>query len=173
MEERQLRRFGFFRWVGCFAIDRDRPRRALASLRLAAELLVERPGRALIIFPQGRIVPNDRRPLELETGLVRLIELALPVEVIPVALRYEYRREQHPLALIGLGRPIAIETAPDRRALLAELTRALTEEMDRLRRQLLADELDRCQSLLRGRASISDLGPRLARLGAGLLPRRR
>ena len=62
MEERQLRRYGFFRRLGMFSVDRENFRSARRSLDYAATLL-RGTGRVLWLFPQGEIVPNDRRPV--------------------------------------------------------------------------------------------------------------
>ncbi len=42
MDEPQLRRYGFFRWAGCFSVDRTDPRESARSVAYAAHLL-DRP----------------------------------------------------------------------------------------------------------------------------------
>src|SRR5262245_14366401 len=63
MEERELRRYRFFAWCGCFSVERENARSAVGSLLYISHILAQRRSRALWIFPQGEIAPNDRRPL--------------------------------------------------------------------------------------------------------------
>jgi 1-acyl-sn-glycerol-3-phosphate acyltransferase len=159
MEERQLARYGFFRWIGCFSVDRDHPRRAMATLHYAADLLTGAPNRVVIIFPQGSIAPNDHRPLTLASGAARLCRLAGPTLVAPAALRYEHLADQHPDAFISVGPVRLVEPAEarDPRALTAEFARLLTDEMDGLRAAVLAGQTDGFTQLMAGRASVSDV----------------
>lgn len=154
MEEAQLARYRFFTRAGIFSIDRDNPRRALESLRYAAALL-GRTGRVLWMFPQGRIVPNDRRPIECEHGIGRLIGMIGECTVVPVAFRYEVGREELPLAYIsvGEGKRFAGDGTP--RELSAAVASMLTTELDSLRDTLLAESLEEFLPLLAGRTSIS------------------
>jgi 1-acyl-sn-glycerol-3-phosphate acyltransferase len=159
MEERQLARYGFFRWVGCFSVDRDHPRRALASLRYAATLLSSQPNRAVVVFPQGQIVANDRRPVALATGAARLCRLVdRRLLVVPVALRYEHRGEQHPAAFISTGPPLQVQPSEGSQPhALTERFRTLLEgEMDHLRASILSDDLTTFHPLMAGRASVND-----------------
>ncbi|NJK78410.1 MAG: hypothetical protein HC914_00205 [Chloroflexaceae bacterium] len=72
MEEQQLRRYRFFTWMGAFSIHRSDRAEATRSLVYISRVLQEQPGRALYMFPQGQIVPNDQRPLKLYTGVARI-----------------------------------------------------------------------------------------------------
>ena len=107
MEERQLRRYGFFRWIGAFSVDRQSPRDAVRSIHYAASLF-DRPGRILWIYPQGVMKPNDARPLEFFSGTARLIELLRDPQVLPVAHRYEFLMEQRPEAFSLFGPPVDV-----------------------------------------------------------------
>jgi hypothetical protein len=158
MEERQLARYGFFRWVGCFSVDRDHPRRALASLHYAADLLTAAPNRALVLFPQGVIVPNDRRPLHLETGVARLVRRLGRALVVPVALRYEFLGEQHPTAFASAGTPLLVQASQTRAVttFMALLTEQLTAEMDGLRAAVVDDATHDFTPLLAGSRSVNE-----------------
>ena len=67
MDADNLRRLPFFGWVGAVPLDRSSPKRALRDMKAAATLL-DRPGRVLWIFPQGRQRPSHLRPLDLQPG---------------------------------------------------------------------------------------------------------
>jgi 1-acyl-sn-glycerol-3-phosphate acyltransferase len=169
MEERQLRAYRFFTWSGAFSINRRDPDDVLRSQQYAANLLRggRRP-RALFIFPQGKIVPNDRRPLVTYPGVARIIAMAGGVRVCPVALRYEFLGQQWPHAFIRLG-PVYTPGEPAATdGTLAELTARLTAACDALRDDVLALELERFRPLLRGRRGIDKSFDAVLRL----LPRR-
>jgi 1-acyl-sn-glycerol-3-phosphate acyltransferase len=72
MEERELRRYRFFSWAGCFSVNRQDHRSAARSVAYIGRLLAERRDRALAIFPQGEITPNDRRPLITYPGIAHI-----------------------------------------------------------------------------------------------------
>ena len=150
VDARQMREHPFFARLGCFSIDRANPRRAAEGLAYAAGRL-RTPGTAMVIFPQGRIVHGDVRPLALEAGVGRLVEAARP-RVVTVGLRYDWWQEQRAEVLVD----VADAGTPDggRRAITAELARRLTRQSDdlaeRSRAFAVAPRVDRV-----GRASIS------------------
>lgn len=169
MDERNLRRYRFFTWAGCFSVDRDDGRAARATLDYAAGVLAGQPGSALFIFPQGTLVPNDRRPLQFYSGLARLAARVPGARLVPVAARYEFLQEQRPEAFLSVGAPLDLEPgAPVHpRALTAGLAARLTADLDTLRADLAAERLDDFTPLLRGRQGIDRTFDRL------LLRRRR
>lgn len=78
----------FLHRLGCFSIDQSRP--SLASLRYAVDLLSR--GQQLVVFPEGRIRPDDG-PIRLQQGLARLALLFAgqergTVPVLPVGIAY-------------------------------------------------------------------------------------
>jgi 1-acyl-sn-glycerol-3-phosphate acyltransferase len=156
MERAQLDRYGFFRQLGILPIDRDNPRRALATLgEIAAMMRGER--RVLWIFPQGRIVPNDRRPIEVESGTARLIRMIGDCSIVPVAFRYEMGREELPAAYIRIGEVgrIAGDAMPSLAELNDRLVSTITANLDGLREEMSAESFPGYAELLRGRASIN------------------
>jgi hypothetical protein len=154
MEEPQLRAYRFFAWCGAFSIDRHSPRAAARSVAYVGRLLRERAGRALYIFPQGTIAPNDRRPLEIFPGVAHIARRAGGATLLPVALRYEFRGEQRPEAFMLIG-PAHWSDGADVRALGREVGRRLTESADTLRDLVLAGQLEAFQTLVRGRPGVN------------------
>src|SRR5216684_944745 len=63
MEEKQLRAYRFFSWLGAFSVDPTDPLRAAASVRYAIRLLRENET-LMWIFPQGEMVP-PYQPIKL------------------------------------------------------------------------------------------------------------
>lgn len=105
MEERQLRKLQFFRLLGAFSVVREKPREAMKSLRYAAEILQKNPKRALWVFPQGEILPNDIRPLGFYNGLSKIIEKVGVCRAVPVAMRFEFLGDFKPDIFVKIGKP--------------------------------------------------------------------
>ena len=91
--------------LGALPIDRRGWVTARRDLRHAAAVL-DRPGRALWFFPQGRQRPSWLRPLDLQPGITFLARHR-GVRVIPVALQYGFREDARPAAVLHLGEPVA------------------------------------------------------------------
>lgn len=158
MEEKQLRRYFFFSWIGCFSVDRQNTRSALQSLKYAANLLRERPGRMVALFPQGEIFPNDRRPLVFYHGAAYLAQLANPVLFYPLAIRIEYLGEQRPALFISMGKAIQISTEEVAQSHFVKsctkrLEESLTTELDALRADVLTGDHSSFTTVLRGQSS--------------------
>jgi chlorobactene lauroyltransferase len=158
MEEAQLSRYFFFRWAGCFSVNRHNPRSALQSLHYAARLLKERPDRMVWLFPQGEISPNDHRPLVFFTGAAYLARLTAPVLLYPLATRIEYLAEQRPDLFISLGKPLLIRpeeagTPGFLKRCTKHLEECVTSELDTLRADVIVGDFSSFRVLMRGRSS--------------------
>lgn len=144
MDAKNLARLPFFRKVGAFGVDLDDPRDGIRAVRYAAKLL-DRPGRLVWVFPQGREVPLSR-PLAFRPGAAMIARLAKTACVMPAALRYEMAAEPLPHLWLSIGEPLAAahdveeHVALERAGVSAELARidaALDAEahFDELHRQ--------------------------------------
>ncbi len=149
MEKEQLERFGFFRHVGMLPVERNDPRAALRSLQRAA-LMMSGEKKALWIFPQGRILPNDRRPLGCERGAAHLVAMIGGCSIVPVALRYETGVDELPVAWASVGEPWRVEEGALVRELAVRIESSLTVELDGLRDDLTAERHDRFRVFLPG-----------------------
>jgi hypothetical protein len=56
------------------------------------------------LFPQGEMLPQDRRPLKFFSGIAKLAEKIANVNLVPVCFRYEFLMEQRPEVFISIGR---------------------------------------------------------------------
>lgn len=168
VEDTQLARYSFFRLCGAFSVNRRDPRSAVKSINYAVELLTQAPPRptsprALLIFPQGEIRANDMRPLSFQQGIGRIasktVQQVGACALYPIALRYEFIGEQKPDAFISVGHPLIVskgdEDAPDPRQITARMEQALTEELDRLRDDIVAYRLASFTPIIRGAWSIN------------------
>jgi 1-acyl-sn-glycerol-3-phosphate acyltransferase len=132
MEEKQLKHYRFFTWMGAFSVDLSSPLRSAASLRYTQRLL-QRNDTAMWIFPQGRLCrPSD--PVEVKPGTDYLAKNTPQAVLVPVAMRYEFFREDRPNVMVEVGAPFpAVECDEGRIArecneVFARLNRAATEQ---------------------------------------------
>ncbi len=103
MEERQLRQFQFFTWLGGFSVDLDSPEKALPTLRYVRKLL-KSPTNAVWIFPQGKLSrPNE--PFVAQPGTDYFARSTPEAMLVPIALRYDFFRDDRPNVLIEIGPP--------------------------------------------------------------------
>jgi 1-acyl-sn-glycerol-3-phosphate acyltransferase len=104
MDARNLRKFGFFRYLGVFGVDLDDPADRAAVVDYAAGLL-DAPRRVVWLFPQGAERPVTE-PLAFRGGAARLAARA-GVPMVPAALRYEHGRAPKATVYVAFGEPIA------------------------------------------------------------------
>ncbi len=106
MLEDQLAKFPFFSLVGCFSIKPGSPKGISHSLNYTSALL-EAPEAgqvAICLFPQGELQPWGKRPLEYQPGLEWIVRHSKEaVQILPLAIRIEYRGEQRPEAFFQFG----------------------------------------------------------------------
>jgi 1-acyl-sn-glycerol-3-phosphate acyltransferase len=103
MEEKQMTHYRFFSWLGAFSVDLTSPIRSAAALRYAQRLLQVNET-AIFIFPQGRICRRNEM-IEVKPGTAYLGKSAPQAMLVPMAMRYEFFREDRPNALIEIGEP--------------------------------------------------------------------
>lgn len=100
MDAKNLVRLPFFRKVGAFGVDLASARDGVRAIRYSAGLL-DRPGRLVWVFPQGRETPVSR-PLSFRPGSAAIARLATTT-VVPVALRYEMGATPKPELWLSVG----------------------------------------------------------------------
>jgi len=113
MEEKQLRAYRFFAWLGAFSVDPDNPLRAAASVRYAIRLLQQKET-LMWIFPQGQMV-SPHQPIKVREGANYLAAQAHSAVMLPVAFRYEFFRDDKPLMLVDIGQPFPAHDSSDER----------------------------------------------------------
>jgi 1-acyl-sn-glycerol-3-phosphate acyltransferase len=103
MEEKQLKHYRFFTWLGAFSVDLSNPLRSAVALRYAQRLL-QRSETAIWIFPQGKLC-RPSEPVEIKPGTDYLAKNSPHAVLVPVAMRYEFFRDDRPNVLVEIGRP--------------------------------------------------------------------
>lgn len=135
MDARNLRKLPFLGWIGALPLDRSSPERSRECLENSAALL-DRPGRALWIFPQGRQRPAHLRPLDLRHGL-EVLHATSPVDVVAVSLDYVFLERDRPAAIVRFSPPVPGPSVAGP-ALLPAVERALLDGLGAIDAAVLA-----------------------------------
>lgn len=154
-----LRGAPILRWAGAFGVEEGDPRDGARAIRYAARFL-DRPGRAVWIFPQGRQRPQWERPLLFRGGAASIARRAPGAALVPFALHYELGERERPEAWIHFGAPLS-----DPRALES----AVEEGLARVRAAILAGAF--APSLLPARRRLGE-GPASRLLARAVRPGR-
>lgn len=125
MDESNLARLPFFSALGALPLSTTGGARVRRQLGDAVATL-DRPGRTLWIFPQGRQRAWHLRPLGFAPGLALLARRA-KVPVIPVSLAWPWREAPQPSLVLRFGPAITDVDSP---ALVADVERAVTAGLD-------------------------------------------
>ena len=142
----------FLGLIGGFGVDLTSAADGAAVIRYAARLLGG-PGKAVVVFPQGRERPVTERPLGFRRGSAEVARVA-KARTVPVALRYEFMGTERPHLLVDVG--ASFEPERDVEAGRARHERAVTDGLDRIERDLRAGTLDRYEVVVR--APVSRVG---------------
>ena len=146
MEEKNLRRYRFFTWMGVFGVDLATRASALPGMRYALELL-RGPSRLVWMFVQGKLLPASE-PVEVKPGALFLARRAGAL-VLPLVLRYEWLVESRPSIFVQVGAPLE-PTLTD-----PELAAALNELLAQISRTLHPLELDGYEPFYRSKLSMN------------------
>lgn len=144
MEEDNLHRYPFLARVGAFSIRRQEVQSSLESLRYARSLL-QKPGAAVVIFPEGVQRGAFGLPGVLERG-VEILARSARVRCLPVAFRCMFLEHERPDALIELGEV----HAP------ARISEMQTRLADVVRRVAAVESLQGFDCMLRGGRSVAE-----------------
>ncbi|MEO6457148.1 MAG: lysophospholipid acyltransferase family protein [Chloroflexia bacterium] len=159
MEDHQLARYFFFTWAGVFGVSRDDPRKAFASIEYITQILEQEPEVALWMFPQGRMVHPEMRPLGIYGGAANITRRLEKCALVPVAIRYEFILDQAPDVFARVGSPLLTtqEKILSAKDLTAKLDEAMTRTADELRADVASHSLRAYRRVLSGRGSINKL----------------
>lgn len=141
MDARNLPARPFLRLLGAFGVDLSSRTDGVAAIRYAARHL-DRRGRLVWIFPQGRERPEDPRPLGFLGGAAAVARLAPGCRVLPVGIRVVFAGTERPELLIALGE---VMDAGDARS----QEQAVEAELDRLDGLLASGALETMETALR------------------------
>ncbi len=77
------------------------------------------------------MTPQDKRPLVFYSGISKIAERAGKVQIIPVAIRYEFLMEQRPEVFISIGSPV--DFTAGNKNFTKELEQLMTKLLDNLK----------------------------------------
>jgi len=130
-----LERYGFFRHLGFFGVEKDTPRGALTFLRTARALLASSQN-AVWLTPQGRFMDVRERPLRLKEGLGALATREHSAAFVPLAIEFPFWTESRPEILVSFGEPIVPGDSSARSS--SEWTRTFTDALESTQDELAA-----------------------------------
>jgi len=126
MDARNLHALPFFSRIGAFGVDLEDPADGARAIRYAAKLL-DRPGRLVWLFPQGRERPVTARPLDFRPGAAAIARVAKQARVFGAGLRYEHGANPAPSLFVSIGDPLVARR--DVREGTADQETAVTREL--------------------------------------------
>lgn len=154
MDAAQLERYGFFKRLGFFPVDRDSPRRLQDFLQTVDEVLSV-PRAALWITAQGRFSDVRQRPARLEGGVGHVASSLSAGKVLPLAVEYGFWDESKPEAFAAFGTPIVLGSEQLSSSQWTQrIERALEATQDRLAEAVRARDAALFTSLLSGRVGV-------------------
>ncbi len=111
MLEDQLAKYKFFSRLGAYSINPHSAGSIKNSLRYSVDILNEKmaPRPLLCIFPQGELLPWDKRPLVYKNGIETILSgYGGKVNLLPLAIKTEFLTEQFPFAFFLFGENIIV-----------------------------------------------------------------
>jgi 1-acyl-sn-glycerol-3-phosphate acyltransferase len=109
MDDKQLKKYRFFRWIGMFGVKPDNPRYVLQSFRYITSR-IRGTKQALWMFPQGALV-HQNMPIVCKDGLTVLTGMLGSVMAVPVALRYDIVHSQGIVGTVVFGAPELLDAS--------------------------------------------------------------
>jgi 1-acyl-sn-glycerol-3-phosphate acyltransferase len=171
IDAEQLERYGFFKRLGFFGVDRE-SRSTLRAFLRTSERVLQQPDAALWITPQGRFVDARQRPTELAPGLGHLARRLERGTVLPVAIEDPFWDERLPEALVAFGDPVPVTGGGSAAGWTARLSTALEATQDRLAAAAVARDPSRFDTLLAGDEGVGGVYDGWRRARAALAGRR-
>ncbi|WP_031421231.1 lysophospholipid acyltransferase family protein [Exiguobacterium sp. NG55] len=159
IDEDGLRRFPFFRHLGAFSVKKGSLSDVRASLAYANELLAS--GKSVWMFPQGQEMPQELRPVEIESGATLLLN-DRPVQLC--AMYYSFENHAEPLVYVRFR--TVVVTSMTRRAQKQEIAQALEALYDDVRQDAIIRS-DAYIPLFRPRCNLAEWTETMFRLGRG------
>jgi 1-acyl-sn-glycerol-3-phosphate acyltransferase len=106
MLEEQLARYRFFARLGAYSVNPQSPGNIKESIKYSIEILKQKliPKPMLCIFPQGELLPWEKRPLFYKSGVEAIMSgYAGKANFLPLAIKTEFMGNQLPEAFFYFG----------------------------------------------------------------------
>ena len=112
----------------------------LESLTFASQSL-NSPQKALYIFPQGIIRPQDHTPIKFSSGISYIASTLDGVNLIPLAIRYCFLRETSPEILVEVAEPMIFPKMQNRNETTRQLQRYFADLIENQRLEVANGKL--------------------------------
>ncbi len=149
IEAAMLRKYGFFKWLGFYGVEKKSISGARQFLR-TSEALLDQPNTLLFITPQGRFADVRDTNVAFESGLSHLAARAVDVTFLPLAVEFTYWEEKRPEVLLRFGQPVNSNQAARAKDINHQLQDALQVASNRLAVASINRESDAFENLLQG-----------------------
>lgn len=104
MLEDQLKRYWFFKKLGCYSIDLNDSKKMITSLKYTLDL-IQNADNAITMYPQGEIQSYEQRPIQLKDGIDFIAKKSkVNFQIIPVAFKIHYTNERLPIIYTRFGK---------------------------------------------------------------------
>jgi len=104
MLEEQLKRYWFFKKLGCYSIDLNDNRKMIASLKYTMDLLLK-SNNLVTIYPQGEIQAYDEKHIVLKEGIDFITKKStVDFQILPIAFKIHYTNERLPIVYARFGK---------------------------------------------------------------------
>ena len=104
MLEEQLKRYWFFKKLGCYSIDLNDSRKMIVSLKYTMDLLLK-SNNLVTIYPQGEIQAYDEKQIVLKEGIDFIAKKStIDFQILPIAFKIHYTNERLPIVYARFGK---------------------------------------------------------------------
>jgi 1-acyl-sn-glycerol-3-phosphate acyltransferase len=155
MDEEQLKNYRFFMRLGAFSVNRLNAKESIQSLKYAISLLKNK-NNTLWIFPQGLLKPNNQRPIRFYRGIGKIIEEINPLNILCIALKYEFLMEQRPEVFIKLSNAnLILNNNQNPKDIVNKLESHLTNELDKMKHEINNQNTEIYKTIVYGKNSVN------------------
>jgi len=155
IEAEQLKRYGFFKYLGVFGAERGTVSGARNFLRVSGSILAQR-GTMLWMTPQGRFADIRERPLSFAPGLSHLCKHQANTVFVPLAVEYAFGQERLPEIFVHFGDPVdGLHLGSDAKIVQEALESALLQAADALSASVCARDVRCFKTILEGMGGAS------------------
>jgi len=104
MLEEQLKRYWFFKKLGCYSIDLNDSRKMIVSLKYTMDLLLK-PNNLVTIYPQGEIQAYDEKQIVLKEGIDFITKKStVDFQILPITFKIHYTNERLAIVYARFGK---------------------------------------------------------------------
>jgi len=112
MLESSLRKYWFFKKLGCYSINPQNSSSIKETIKYTRDVLAD-ASNFVVTYPQGEIEPFEKRPLSIKEGLKLLLKENMQTVILPVGFKIQYYNEKNPSIICRFGEVLSYEKVVD------------------------------------------------------------